>query len=235
MVGDNGGNTLYSKDGNKVLEGLGGADVFHFAGAWVSGTKVDRILDLDFGERDVMVFRGYDSGTFVSAPGLVVFDGGRAATVDSLADLRALVTKSADVTSRSGGGGTEVLRIAQDGSAHENPPGRVRSSALTVARAFRAERPMRFPAGQLEPIRAPANSARDVSGSRKSAHAYVHARPVMLAIWTGALAPPGSYHTVSGGFLLESNELGCRQPTNGGRHGAGGRTSRPGGVAGGLP
>ncbi len=66
-----------------------------------------------------MVFRGYDSGTFVSAPGLVVFDGGRAATVNSLADLRALVTKSADVTSRSGGGGTEVLRIAQDGSAHE--------------------------------------------------------------------------------------------------------------------
>ena len=29
------------------------------------------------------------------------------------------MTKSADVTSRSGGGGTEVLRIAQDGSAHE--------------------------------------------------------------------------------------------------------------------
>ena len=119
LVGDNGGNTLYSGPGNKVLEGLGGADVFHFAGAWVSGTKVDRILDLDFAERDVIVLRGYDPGTFMSAPGLLVFDGGRAATVDSLADLRALVTKSADVTSRSGGGGTEVLRIAQDGSAHE--------------------------------------------------------------------------------------------------------------------
>ena len=119
VVGDNGGNTLYARPGNKVLEGLGGADVFHFAGAWVSGTKVDRILDLDFGERDAIVLRGYDPGTFASAPGLLVFDGGRAATVDSLADLRALVTKSADVTSRSGGGGTEVLRIAQDGSAHE--------------------------------------------------------------------------------------------------------------------
>ena len=119
LVGDNGGNTLYAGPGNKVIEGLGGADVFHFAGVWVSGTKADRILDLDFAERDAIVLRGYDQGTFTAAPGLLVFDGGRSATVDSLVDLRALVTKSADVTSRSGGGGTEVLRIAQDGSAHE--------------------------------------------------------------------------------------------------------------------
>jgi hypothetical protein len=52
-------------------------------------------------------------------PGLAVFDGSGAATVDSLADLRALVARSADVTSRSGGGGIEVLRIVQDGSVHE--------------------------------------------------------------------------------------------------------------------
>jgi parallel beta-helix repeat protein len=119
LVGDNGGNTLFSRPGDKVLAGLGGADVFFFSAAWVSGSKVDRILDLDFAEKDKIVLRDYDPGTFAAAPGLLVFDGGRSAHVDSLADLRALVTKSADVTSRSGGGGTEVLRIAQDGSAHE--------------------------------------------------------------------------------------------------------------------
>ena len=84
------------------------------------GTKVDTILDLDFAEKDVIVLRGYDQGTFASAPGLVVFDGGRSANVDLLADLRHLVAGSADVTSRSGGGGTEVLRIVQDGGrVHE--------------------------------------------------------------------------------------------------------------------
>jgi parallel beta-helix repeat protein len=119
LVGDNRGNTLYGGAGDNVLAGLGGADVFYFAGGQVRGTKVDTILDLDFAEKDVIVLRGYDQGTFAAAPGLAVFDGGGSATIDSLADLRALVAKSADVTSRSGGGGTEVLRIVQDGSVHE--------------------------------------------------------------------------------------------------------------------
>ena len=119
LVGDNGGGTLYGGTGDNVHAGLGGADAFYFAGGQVRGTKVDTILDLDFAEQDVIVLRGYDQGTFASAPGLVVFDGGGSATVNSLADLRALVAGSADVTSRSGGGGTEVLRIVQDGAVHE--------------------------------------------------------------------------------------------------------------------
>jgi hypothetical protein len=119
LVGDNRTNTLLGGTGDNVHAGLGGADVFFFAGGQVRATKVDTILDLDFAEKDVIVLRGYDKGTFASAPGLVVFDGGGAANVDSLADLRALVAGSADVTSRSGGGGTEVLRIVQDGAVHE--------------------------------------------------------------------------------------------------------------------
>ncbi len=119
LVGNNGGGTLYGGTGNNVHAGLGGADAFYFAGGQVRGTKVDTILDLDFAERDVIVLRGYDQGTFASAPGLVVFDGGGSAQINSLADLRALVAGSADVTSRSGGGGAEVLRIVQDGAVHE--------------------------------------------------------------------------------------------------------------------
>ena len=79
LVGNNGGGTLYGGTGNNVHAGLGGADAFYFSGAWVGGTKVDTILDLDFAERDVIVLRGYDKGTFASAPGLVVFDGGGSA------------------------------------------------------------------------------------------------------------------------------------------------------------
>ena len=119
LVGNNGGGILYGGTGNNVHAGLGGADTFYFSGAWVGGSKVDTILDLDFAERDVIVLRGYDKGTFEAAPGLAVFDGGGSATVNSLADLRALVAGSAAVTSRSGGGGAEVLRIVQDGAVHE--------------------------------------------------------------------------------------------------------------------
>ena len=119
LVGNNGGGILYGGAGNNVHAELGGADTFYFSGAWVGGSKVDTILDLDFAERDVIVLRGYDKGTFEAAPGLAVFDGGGSATVNSLADLRALVAGSDAVTSRTGGGGAEVLRIVQDGAVHE--------------------------------------------------------------------------------------------------------------------
>ena len=118
LVGNNGGGILYGGTGNNVHAGLGGADAFDFSGAWVGGTKVDTILDPYFAERDVIVLRGYDQGTFASAPGSRSSTGA-VRPVDSLADLRALVAGSADVTSRSGGGGTEVLRIVQDGAVHE--------------------------------------------------------------------------------------------------------------------
>ena len=140
LVGNNGGGTLYGGTGNNVHAGLGGADAFYFAGGQVRGSKVDTILDLDFAERDVIVLRGYDKGTFEAAPGLAVFDGGGSAT-DRLAGRPA-----------GAGGGVRRRdlphrRRRRRGAAHRpgrgrarGPPRGLRSPALTAARFGRSAR-----------------------------------------------------------------------------------------------
>ena len=108
-----------------------GGDIHLTAKSLAKGTNVSR-LDLDFDDRDALVFHDYKGGTFKQVAGgnpLQVSGDGTWARVDSIADLKELDTastvvsisasKATDVVTVSITTGDAVHKIALEGLAHD--------------------------------------------------------------------------------------------------------------------
>lgn len=95
------------------------ADQFTFLGTSVDKDKTSAAT-VDFSGGDTIVFNKYDGGTFDNVAGgnvLAVNSAGTYAKIDSIADLRELVTASKAVTAKVSGD-TLTIDIAQDTGVH---------------------------------------------------------------------------------------------------------------------
>jgi Ca2+-binding RTX toxin-like protein len=111
LIGGSFADQLTGGLGDDRLTGGGGADQFRFFGNQIDGSSdTDRILDLNFGEGDTLVFGSFASGTFVKGNGVNAFDGGRSAILDSWADIVAADRASDRIsTSSTGINGQDLL------------------------------------------------------------------------------------------------------------------------------
>lgn len=122
-----GDDRLIGGAGSDILSGGAGADQFYFSASDVAAnhTDTDRIVDLNFGDGDTIVFNSYGAGFFSDAAGINAFAGGSSAQISSYAGLANLVADSANVTASGnaaldllivtisyGTGQTEIIRIS---------------------------------------------------------------------------------------------------------------------------
>lgn len=98
--------------GNDQMWGGGGADQFRFFANKVDGVDTDKIYDLNFGDGDVMVFGGFDAGTYSDLSGLDGFSGGSSAIVSSWEGLANMVSSTGWTVSQKGA--TDVAILSYD-------------------------------------------------------------------------------------------------------------------------
>jgi Ca2+-binding RTX toxin-like protein len=134
VAGDGDGTHLDGKGGNDLLQGGryddrlvggagddtllggGGADQFRFFGNQIEGrSDLDLVLDLNFGEGDLLVFGEFGRGTFRDVGGVNAYSGGTAATLDSYSDIVAAAAASDLVTaSRAAPESNDLLLSVMD-------------------------------------------------------------------------------------------------------------------------
>lgn len=116
-----GGDSFLGGVGENLMVGLAGADTFRFTGSHVRKDKTDVILDANFAQRDEIVFRSYERGTFEGKGGgnrLDIWDNGSSVVIDSAVDLREMVAFSSGVSARTSGS-TLTLEIEQKSGTHQ--------------------------------------------------------------------------------------------------------------------
>lgn len=127
--GGKGDDFILGGAGDDILSGGKGADQFRFSGVDMGGgTDTDRIVDLNFGEGDKIVFNDFGAGTFKDVYGgnnLQILNSGASAILDSWADIVELANANTTVTASgnaalnlliltidAGELGTQVIRIS---------------------------------------------------------------------------------------------------------------------------
>jgi hypothetical protein len=100
VAGGEGNDLLTGGAGDDTATGGAGADRFLFNGEQLADSDLDRIVDLDFGAGDKLVFSKFAAGTFAATAGgnpLSAANGGSGVVIDSLADLAELDQASAAI------------------------------------------------------------------------------------------------------------------------------------------
>ncbi len=119
LRGGKGDDRIYGGAGDDIMSGGGGADQFYFKGGdVVVGTSdTDRIVDLNFGAGDTIVFDDMGGNFFGQAfkqDGFNVFDGGNDAIVSSFSGLHHLVDGSNGAISVTGSAKLDLLILTID-------------------------------------------------------------------------------------------------------------------------
>lgn len=102
--------------GDDLYYGGAGADQFRFFGNQIEGTSdLDKVLDLNFGQGDSLVFGNYGAGTFADAAGINAYGpADSAAQITSWEGLASFIQNSGAVVGYSEKGDTDVLILSID-------------------------------------------------------------------------------------------------------------------------
>ncbi len=102
--------------GDDSYYGGAGADQFRFFGNQIEGTSdLDKVLDLNFGQGDSLVFGNYGAGTFADAAGINAYGAGNsAAQITSWEGLANFIKSSSAVVGVTEKGNTDVLILSID-------------------------------------------------------------------------------------------------------------------------
>jgi Ca2+-binding RTX toxin-like protein len=117
LRGGAGDDIIVGGAGDDIMSGGKGADQFRFFGDQIGGDlDTDRIVDLNFGEGDWLVFGNYN-GIFADGEGVNAFNGGDAAIISSWTGLMNAANTSGGSISITGNAGLDLLIITLDNGA----------------------------------------------------------------------------------------------------------------------